>query len=232
MRIANEPALIGIGLYTPQEAERLIHVPARKIVRWLAGHVVSGKRYEPLWRPQIDLDDDRVYLGFRDLMELRTAHAFIHAGVSARKIRRAVERASELLGIAHPLSTTRFKTDGQSIFLEVAGEEGGDAELLDLFSSQYAFKRIIQASLKDVDFDDGVTPARWWPRGKARGVLVDPARSFGRPIDAATGVPTGILANAVEAEGSIERAAKVWSVTPAAVRRAVEFERGPAALAA
>jgi hypothetical protein len=48
MRIANEPALIGIGLYTPQEAERLIHVPARKIARWLAGHAFSGKRYEPL----------------------------------------------------------------------------------------------------------------------------------------------------------------------------------------
>lgn len=104
--------------------------------------------------------------------------------------------------------------------------------MLDLLSKRFAFKRIIERSLKDIDFDDGVTPARWWPMGKSKGVLVDPARSFGRPIDAATGVPTGILANAVEAEGSIERAAKVWSVAPAVARRAVEFERGPAALAA
>lgn len=224
--------LIGIGLYTPGEAERLIHVPARKIARWLRGHVAGGRRYEALWQPQIDLQDDQVYLGFRDLMEMRTAHAFMVQGVSAQKIRRAAERARELMGIDHPLSTNRFKTDGQRIFLEVARENGGDAELLDLFSKQYAFKRIIASSLKDIDFDDGVTPSRWWPLGKAKGILVDPARAFGRPIDAGSGVPTGILANAALAEGGEERAARVWSVPPVAVRRAIEFERGSVAAAA
>ena len=41
------------------------------------GHQVKGKWYEPLWRAQIDLGDGKVYLGFRDLMEMRTANALM-----------------------------------------------------------------------------------------------------------------------------------------------------------
>jgi hypothetical protein len=56
-------SLIGVGLYTPAEAQRLLGVPAGKISRWLTGHVVGGKRYDPLWSPQIDLGDGKTYLG-------------------------------------------------------------------------------------------------------------------------------------------------------------------------
>jgi hypothetical protein len=136
-------------------------------------------------------------------MELRTAYGFMAAGVSARNIRRAVQRASELLGIDHPLSTTRFKTDGQSIFLEVAREEGGDAELLDLLSSQYAFKRIIQASLKDIDFDDGVTQragGRWASRRAFSSIPPNPSAARSRRQPACR-----------PASWQMRRRPKVWS---------------------
>ncbi|MGK9233025.1 hypothetical protein KXS07_15340 [Inquilinus limosus] len=214
--------LLGIGLYTPAEAERLIRVPAGKIARWLKGHSVKGKRYEPLWHPQINLGDDHVYLGFRDLMEMRTAHAFMEKGVSAVAIRRAIVEASKLVGDERPLSTTKFRTDGRSIFLEIAREDG-DAQLVDIFRRQYAFQKIIEQSLTDVDFD-GIAPGRWWPASRAKGIVVDPARSFGQPIDEETGVPTAALAAAVQAEGSIEAAARAWQVRPSAVKRAAEFE--------
>jgi uncharacterized protein (DUF433 family) len=216
--------LVGIGLYTPAEAERLIRVPAQKIARWLRGHKIGNKWYEPLWKPQIDIEDEGVFLGFRDLIEIRVAHAFMDYGVSAVRVRRAIEVARRDFGLDHPLSTTRFKTDGRTIFLEIAEEEGRDPRLLELFSKQYAFKQIIAASLKDLDFDDRVVPSRWWPRGRSKGIVVDPNRAFGRPVEATTGIPTAILANAAQAEGSVEQAAKVWSVAPAAIRAAVEFE--------
>ena len=97
--------LIGIGTYTPAEASQLLSVPSAKIVRWLRGHDVGQTHYPRLWRPQIDLDDGRVYLGFRDLMEVRVANAFISRGLSPQKVRRAIEIASELLAEERPLST-------------------------------------------------------------------------------------------------------------------------------
>lgn len=214
--------LIGIGLYTPTEASKLLGIRAGKIVRWLRGHEVEGRWYDRLWRPQIDLQDSKIYLGFRDLMEMRTAHAFMEAGVSAIMIRKAIEEARRFVDDERPLSTTKFKTDGRSIFLEIA-DESGDPKLLDLFKRQYAFKRIVESSLKGVEFD-GIAPSRWWPISKDRKILVDPQRSFGQPIEAETGIPTATLAAAVRAEGSVEAASRLWQVPAQAIKRAVRFE--------
>lgn len=217
----NDRSLVGIGVYTPAEASRLLRIPGRKIVRWLKGHKIGNKHYEPLWHPQIDLGDDRIYLGFRDLMEMRTAAAFMHAGVSAIMIRRAIDEAKKYVADERPLSTTRFRTDGRSIFLEIA-DENDDPKLLDLFKQQYAFKRIVDQSLKGVEFD-GIAPSRWWPLSKQKQIVIDPERSFGQPIDTETGVPTSVLAAAANIEGP-ELAARNWLVPITAVRRAVEFE--------
>lgn len=214
--------LVGIGLYTPAEAARLVSIPARKIVRWLRGHDVKGVHYERLWEPQIDLGDGHVYLGFRDLMEARVANAFLKHGLSAIKVRRAIRMVRELTGHDHPLSSARFRTDGRSVFLQI-GDEDNEDQLIDILKSQYAFLHVLEPSLCNVEFDRGV-PARWWPNGVEGGIVVDPHRAFGRPIDAESSVPTEALAAAAEAEGSPEAAAKQWSVSPDAIRRAIAFQ--------
>jgi uncharacterized protein (DUF433 family) len=215
--------LIGIGMYTPAEASRLVGVPSAKIVRWLRGHRADDRRYPQLWRPEIDLGDGRVYLGFRDLMEVRVANAFIERGLSPQKVRRAIDIAREMLMEERPLSTARFRTDGRTVFLQVLKEDGAD-QMIDLFRSQHVFREIIEPSLRNIDFDDGGVPTRWWPRGKQAGIVVDPQRAFGQPIDANTGVPAAALSAAVEAEGSPENAARVWHVPVNAVRRARDFQ--------
>lgn len=217
-------SLVGVGLYTPAEASRLLRIPTGKIVRWLRGHEIKGKWYDRLWQPQVQLGDGKTYLGFRDLMELRTADAFMQAGVSAIMIRRAIAEAQKFIDEERPLSTTKFRTDGRSIFLEIA-DETGDAKLLDLFKQQYAFKRIVESSLKGVDFE-GITPIRWWPSSKTQKIVLDPERSFGQPIEFESGVPTAVLAAAAGAEGSPEAAARVWQVPVQSVLRAVRFESG------
>lgn len=218
--------LIGVGVYTPAEAGRLLHVPPSKITRWLRGHQISGKAYEPLWTPEIDLDDERVFLGFRDLMEVRVVNAFIRAGVSAIRVRSAIQLASEIVGRDHPLATNRFRTDGREIFLQVieTDEDGGQRErLLNLFKRQYEFKGIIDPILKTVDFGEDGNPLLWWPGGRRLNVVVDPARSFGQPIDAISSVPTAVLAAAAKLEG-IHGAASSYAVSDTSVRRAIEFE--------
>ena len=215
--------LIGLGVYTPAEASLLLGVPSAKIVRWLRGHKVHETHYPRLWRPQIDLGDEHVYLGFRDLMEVRVANAFIERGLSPQKVRRAIEIAREMLMQERPLSTARFKTDGRTVFLQVLKEDGAD-QMIDLFRNQHVFREIIEPSLRNIDFDDGGIPLRWWPHGKQARIVVDPHRAFGQPIEADSGVPASVLSAAAHAEGSSENAARVWNVPVSAVRRAVDFQ--------
>jgi len=214
--------LVGIGLYTASEAQRLLGVPTTKIKRWLHGYERNGICYEALWTPQVDLQDNRVYLSFYDLMEVRAANQFILAGVSPQTVRRAIVLARDLVDNERPLSTTRFRTDGRTIFLEIAqGEE--DKKLLDLFKRQYAFSKIMERSLKDVEFE-GISPKRWWVQSQNAGIVIDPSVSFGQQIEHETGIPTSVLANAVTAEGSISKAAKAWMVDKKHIQRAVNFE--------
>jgi hypothetical protein len=218
--------LVGVGLYTPAEAARLLHVPAPKISRWLRGHRIGDRQYQPLWSPQVDLGDGKIFLGFRDLMEVRIAAKFIGQGLSPQRVRAAIERARTIIGDDRPLSTDRFRTDGREIFLRIVetDDEGQPNErLLNLFRSQYEFKHVIEPLLKSIDFDQSGVPLQWWPLGRKAHILVDPARSFGQPIDAATSVPTAILAAAGRFHG-VHLAARTYEVPEASVRRAMSFE--------
>ncbi|MHC2021359.1 hypothetical protein [Methylobacterium sp. CM6247] len=219
-----ENNLVGIGLYTPVEAGRLLQISPAKIARWLRGHEANGKRYEALWNPQVDLGDEGFALGFRDLQEVRVAAAFIARGLSPQRVRQAIDLARDIVHDERPLSTAQFRSDGRTVFLQVA-EEDGQTKLIDLFKKQFAFREILERSLVHLDYDEAGVPSRWWPLGRSRSVVIDPARSFGQPIEAETSVPVEALATAAEAEGSPEAAARAWDVPVRAVKRAVAFRR-------
>jgi uncharacterized protein (DUF433 family) len=218
--------LIGVGLYTPVEAGRLLRVQPAKISRWLRGHDVKGKDYTALWTPEVDLGDGKVFLGFRDLMEVRVADAFIRHGVSAHRVRAAIAEARHLMQQDHPLSTNRFRTDGREIFLHIIETDSDGVErerLLNIFRKQYEFKGILDPLLKSVDFGSDGNPAAWWPAGRRLHVVVDPDRAFGAPIDSVSSVPTAILAN-VAREIGVKETAQAYEVSELSVRHALDFE--------
>ncbi|MEH3126557.1 hypothetical protein [Agrobacterium cavarae] len=219
--------LIGVGLYTPAEAGRLLHVAPAKISRWLNGHSIRGREYPALWEPAVQIDGASTTLAFRDLMEIRVADAFLRAGVSAIQVRAAIVYAREVLGADYPLSTERFKTDGRNILLRVFEKDADGVErerLLNLFRRQYEFKEVIEPILRTVDFDEDGSPRLWYPAGRRANILVDPLRAFGQPIDGVTSVPTAILATSAGNFG-IEETAIAYDVPEGSVRRAVEFEQ-------
>lgn len=220
VHVAATNELVGVGIYEPSEAGRLTGIQPRKLRRWLRGHQADDRDYAPLWTPQIDVDDERLYLGFRDLTEARVVAALIASGVPAQKVRKAIEIARERYGFIRPLSTRRFRTDGKSIFM-LTGEDGDDDRLIDLLRDQYTIRRVIEPSFKGLEFDEGDEPTRW---RMARGIVLDPAFSFGQPIDEKTRVPTAVLSRAAQVEGSAEAAAEAYSVPVQSVRQAVAFE--------
>ena len=222
--------LFGVGSYTIHEAARLLRTPAINISRWMRGYSYRRKGQvfasPPLWQIQWPtVEGSQVEIGFRDLIELRFVKAFTEAGVGLLAIRNCLEFARELVRDDHPFSTRRFRTDGKTIFLDSARQasNGSDRELLDLKQRQYVFTQVIERTFKDLDVDADAV-ARWRPFNGKNSIVIDPNRSFGQPIAAESGVPTIVLAQAVEAEGSQERVARLFEVSLAAVKDAVRFE--------
>ena len=227
----SESIPVGIGYYTVPEAARLLQMHSRTINRWLGGYTYSdgGNKVtmEPLWTPQLPHLNGHLELGFRDLIELRFVDAFVKAGLGLNTIRCCLDYARECVSDERPFSTRRFRTDGRTIFLDTLTQSGNN-ELLDLKKNQYVLARVIQSSFKDLDIDSA-TVTRWRPfKGKPT-IVVDPTRAFGQPIASKSGVPTTALADAVKAEGSIERVSYLFEVPRDIVRDAVSFEKRLAA---
>lgn len=241
-RRADDEQMLGRGVYGAAEALRLVNfrrqagrgnrLSRQTLSRWLRGYdFVVGEvahRSEPLWTPDYVNDDGLLEISFRDLIELRFVKTFRDIGLGLQTIRRCFERAVEAVKDPRPFSTHKFRTDGKSIFLDIT-DGMHEGELLDLRSRPNVFRTVIAPSLKDLEFDDAEL-ARWFPLGELRRqVVLDPTRSFGRPIVIAGGVPTEILVEAVAVEGSRERVARLYEVPLPAVLDAVDFEQKLAA---
>ena len=219
--------VLGVGTYSVLEASRLLKIPTVNVRRWLGGYSFKNVKSDktvmpPLWKSELPLYGNHLEIGFRDLIELKFVREFMKAGLSVNVIRLCLDKAAQVIADSHPFSTRRFQTDGSTIFFE--GIKGsGHAELLDLKKSQYALPEIIKQTFKDLDIEDDVV-ASWRPYKGKKSILIDPNRSFGQPIAADAGVPTIVLAQAVQAEGSIAAVARLYEVAPTVVRDAIAFE--------
>jgi uncharacterized protein (DUF433 family) len=221
--------IIGVGVYTVPQASRLTRVSSARIRRWLRGYEFARKdgrgRSAPVWRAQLPKVDDTIALGFLDLMEVRFVDAFLEAGLSLKKIRRAAKLATELVGRDHPFSTQKFRTDGKRIFAEIEHDDRkGDKSLYDLEQHQFGIYEVIVPSLLEgVEFDDEGQATRWRPDRTSPLVIIDPQRQFGQPI-VEGGVQTAVLADAVRAEGSVDAVARWYEIPREAVEQAIRFE--------
>jgi uncharacterized protein (DUF433 family) len=220
--------LLQTGIYTVPEASRLAKVTPWRIRRWLKGYefrVKHGRhRSPPVWNSQLVPIDHTMALAFLDLLEVHCVDAFISAGVSWKTLRQVHDQAQKLVDHKHPFCTNRFATDGETIFMEVR-EKNDEATLWDMRGVQRVFEQIIRPLLRNIEFDGGGVPRRWWPMGTNHLVALDPRRSFGQPIIFNDGVATSVLARAVRANGSAEEVARWFEISRASVGEAVEFER-------
>lgn len=232
MNAINMPiSLVGTGLYAPGDASRLTTVPTARIRRWLSGRKRQYKGEavfdEPLWDSQIPEIDGSLFLGFRDLIELRLVDGFRKQKLSMPYLRKVVESAQKLIGDTHPFSTAKFKTDGERLYFEIL-ETTREPQLIEVLSGQHAFHSIVSKGLQDIEFEAGV--AALWRPGEGNGeVVVDPARSFGQPILDRYGTSTAAIYLAYDAGRSVREIADAFEMDEKAVKSAIRFEMSLAA---
>lgn len=219
-------AAFGVGTYSLAEAAGLTGLAPSAIRRWLFGYSYEhhGPRtvQEPLWKPEYGVDQDEPLLGFRDLIEARMVGRLRQLGFGLPTIRTCLRTAAEVAQDDHPFSSASFRTDGKRLFLERMGDRG-QRDVMDLRTGQHNFARVVERSFIDLEFDDAKA-TRWFLLARKRTIVADPERAFGQPIANASGVPTKRLAEAVIAEGSVDKVARLFELGVAVVRDALSFE--------
>jgi uncharacterized protein (DUF433 family) len=229
-----EKTLIGRGIYSPRQVASLVNLAldsdfnARHFTRWARGYPRREKNYDPIIIPDFAEDSER--LTFVEFIELLFVAFFRKHKISHETIRAAACEGARLFNTSHPFAVTQFRTDGKSIFaeLEHTGAPGTgparDHLVEDMPRLQMVFPDLVEPYFKHIDWGDLEAEA-YWPCGHDGRIVLDPSRSFGQPIDHATGVPTEALYSFVEAGDDVCMIADWYEVPVAAVEAAIRFER-------
>lgn len=220
----------GAGIYPAADAARLAQLEPQRLRRWVAGYTFrapSGERRSssPVFKNQARHDGQPLVLSFLDLIEARFVKLFLDHGVSLHTIRIVAKEAEAMFKTTHPFCVKRFETDGETVLARLRNEsaEGGD-RLLDLKRKNFVIPVVFNSLLKTLDYDTSGDAARWWPRGRATPVVLDPNRAFGAPIVERSCVPTRALFDAHTAGETPESIAKWFRVDLDEVLAAVAFE--------
>ena len=219
-------SLLGVGLYTFADAARLLGVPKRTLRRWAEGYTLASGS-APLLPDGPHTGNGERLLTFADLIELKFVGMFRREGVTLPTIRAAAQDAIKQFGAAHPFALKRFHTDGKRIFADLQqrrSEDGaGESVLLEMARGQMVIEDVARPFFRQMEYD-GEEVLRLRPLGPKTRVVLDPGRSFGKPIDEPSGVPTFVLYQMVRGGESKERVAWWHNVDTEAVSAAIEFE--------
>lgn len=225
---------MGLGLYTPPEAARLVGLSTSTMRRWLRGYryryrTKRGRREgssQPVIEGEVPSLGRLTAVSFLELMEAYIVRQFLDQGVRLSTVRLAGLRGREKFGTEHPFAHRRFKTDGEGIFIELSGAtaQGKRKLLLELSKLQYAMPEVLDAYLSRIEFDpDTELAARWWPMGKDTPVVLDPHVAFGAPVVQGTRVPAQVLAEAARAGETVESLCYWYDLGPEEVEAALAF---------
>lgn len=224
-------SLLGKGLYSIPDAARILQMRADTVRHWVTGYHFGRKGHKRYSPPMIQLSVingiSEIFLTFQNLIELLFIRLFHREGVSLYTIRAAAEEAQRDFNTDHPFAVEQFDTDGKGIFatLEFKDIEGVTKSkvLKDLKLSQMVIDEIARPYFRNLEYSElGVI--RYYPLGSDKGIVLDPKRSFGKPIDEASGVSTYVLYQMARTGESPHDIAKWYGVSEKAVSNAIEYE--------
>ena len=208
-----------IPAYSIAEAAGYLRIPKSTLRAWLLG--------QGTFKSVIEIADrkDR-RLSFINLVE-----AFVLAGIRREhaiplpKVRKAVGYLRRTFSTQRPLADEQFATDGIDLFVEKFGALVGATQ-----EGQIQLREIILGQLKFIRRDPSGVPERivLFPgnakNNRSADVVIDPRRSFGRPVLEGIGVRTSILAERFKAGESIDELARDYDAAPEAIQNALRCE--------
>jgi uncharacterized protein (DUF433 family) len=179
-------------LYTQAEAARFLGQSASTFRNWargyrsvIRGRVVTGAPVvTALGKPRLRGPN----IPFVGLAEGYALAAIRETGVPLQRIRPALERLDQGMGLKHALASQKLFTDGAEVLLDYAEKAGGDErdavrELVVVRNDQRVFAEVVAGYLQQIEFGaDGFATAIPLRGFKKARLVADVRRSFGQPV--------------------------------------------------
>lgn len=223
--VLNEPA------YRASEVAHVLALPPATVQAWSFGHDYlhgdgTRKRFARVIEPA---DARKRLLSFANMCELHLLGVIRrHHRVQLPQVRKAVTYMQRKLGEDRPLLSRQLRTNGIDLFVESAGQ------LLNVSKEgQQALRDDFERALSRVDFNRQGDVVRLFPFTKPtsysheeqpRIVVIDPQRSFGRPVVIGAYVRTEVIKDRFLAGDSMAEMAGDYRVSVAEIEEAIRFE--------
>lgn len=216
------------ALYALPEAARLVRVPSQTLRNWVSGYRYPRAEGTGLAAPVIRTPRGGTALSFVNLVEALTLAGFREMRVPMQRVRKALEYASAELELDHLLASERLLSDGLDLFWEFQERSSEEPHLVNMSRrGQKVFPEAIMRYLRQVEWGPDRFAVRWWPGADAAGrgvVVVDPARAFGAPVIAATGIRVEDLFGRFSAGESMAEIASDYGLRVDQVEAAIRLE--------
>lgn len=208
-----------LGIYTPDQASRLLGLRSDVVDRWIYGSNSGEAAVIPRF-PEYNGE----FITFVDLVQAMAIRAIRSSKkLSLQKIRATVEAANKH-GIEYPFARKRTTY----VFADDVVLRLNNGELIQAtgkYKEQHLIEPIVELYLDDLGFDTHGLANIYTPlRRGYRQVVLAPNVNYGAPTILPTRYAVATLLNAVDAEGGIEAAASVCNVHQDDVRLAVDYE--------
>jgi len=216
--------MIGEGIYTPSEAARMARMPTQMFNRWF---YASADR-EPVLTPRFDDVAGERVVCFWDLIQavgvrnLRTHRA--GQKLSLQNIRQSIQIVKSEYEIDFPLARKHtLYVYANRLILRIGDDYIGLDKKID--KDQLYHHAIIAPYMQEIQFDTKSMAQQWQPlESKHYSVQLRGDRRFGMPTIEPGGILVEALAEAAEAEGSIEAAAEAFDTKSEAVNLARKYQ--------
>jgi uncharacterized protein (DUF433 family) len=221
--------LLDRPVYGTAQVDRILGLRSGTAGRWIDGYTRSGKRYPPVVREE-STGSDIVTWG--EFSETRLLSEYRGLGAQMIRMRPAVERLREELGVRYPLAHEApwIEPMGRELVRRIQDEVklGRDLQMVVIRNDQLVLSLPAEHYVKSIDFAGTDIAQRIRPALELPDVWFDPLRQFGEPV--VRSVPTAIIAEQYRAGDTIGLIAEAYSLSEDEVEQAIRYElRGPRA---
>ena len=213
-------------VYSIPEAAHYLCIPKATIGAWVRGTTYTTSAGTRRFDRVIELPDRSLpILSFYNLAEAHVLRALrTDYGIPLPVIRRALDYVRKEFGWERPLIQERFKTDGVTLFVERLGK------VIDVRRPEQSLLPLLSEYLDRIEWENKFA-ARLYPFTRAvrsveapRAIVIDPLRSFGRPVLDNLGVTTNVIAERYKAGDSIDKLVKEYGGSQTDIEEAIRCE--------
>lgn len=209
------PGLLN-GIYSYQEAARLLNVTVQRVARWADGYVFPRKSGYGVSGPILQSDRHRGVLSFPELFELFFVREYVGLGVRLPNIRTTAENLARDFG-PYPFSMADLIVSGHELLLRSAEDVLHRPDVGQIVAD------FAQDFSKSVEFREG-RAAQYIPPGFQGKIYLDKDIRAGEAVVTPHAIPTRSIYALWEHERDLLSVAEYHDIAVSDVSMAVRYE--------